>query len=79
MHWGYGMGGGWMMLFWILLAAAVIAVVVWAVARSGSQTLPPAGSQGPPPAGAEDILRERYARGEITREQFDQMRGDLRR
>ncbi len=28
--------------------------------------------------GAEEILRERYARGEITKEQFDQMIRDLR-
>jgi putative membrane protein len=27
--------------------------------------------------GAEEILRERYARGEITKEQFDQMMRDL--
>ncbi len=28
---------------------------------------------------AEEILRARYARGEITKEQFDSMMGDLRR
>jgi len=28
---------------------------------------------------AEEILRERYARGEITKEQFDQMMQDIRR
>jgi putative membrane protein len=76
MHWEYGMGGGWMMLFWILLATAAIALVVWAIARAASQSSPAAGT---PPARAEEILRERYARGEITREQFDQMLGDLRR
>ncbi len=27
--------------------------------------------------GAEEILRQRYARGEITKEQFDQMMRDL--
>jgi uncharacterized membrane protein len=27
---------------------------------------------------AEEILRQRYARGEITKEQFDQMLRDLR-
>ena len=72
MHWGYGMGG-WMMLFWVLLAAAVLVLMVWAIVRSGAQASTPAG------ASAEDILRERYARGEITREQFDQMLADLRR
>jgi len=27
---------------------------------------------------AEEIVRQRYARGEITKEQFDQMLSDLR-
>jgi putative membrane protein len=30
-------------------------------------------------SGAEEILRERYARGELTKEQFDQMMHDLQR
>lgn len=70
MHWGYGMGG-WMMLLWFLIAVAIIALVVWAITRA-------AASQGRG-TGPEEILRERYARGEITREQFEQMREDLRR
>lgn len=70
MHWGYGMGG-WMMFFWFLLAVAIIALVVWAITRAAA----PQGRS----AGPEEVLRERYARGEITREQFEQMREDLRR
>lgn len=30
------------------------------------------------PMDAEEIIRQRYARGEITKEQFDQMLRDLR-
>lgn len=71
MHWGYGMGGG-MMIFWLVLAIALIALVVWAIMHA---VAPPQGRV----VGADDILRERYARGEITREQFEQMRDDLRR
>jgi len=32
---------------------------------------------GPPGESALDILKRRYARGEITREQFEQMRRDV--
>ena len=70
MHWGYGLGG-WMMLFWFILAAAIVSLVVWAIVRGATQT------RGA--AGAEDVLRERYARGEISREEFERMRDDLRR
>jgi uncharacterized membrane protein len=51
-----------MMGFWVL----AIALVVWAVAR-----LRP-GQQAPPPADTpEEILKRRYASGEITQEQFE--------
>lgn len=71
MHWGYAMGG-WTMLLWFVLAVAVVGLLVWAVARSAT----PRGRAGARP---EEILRERFARGEISREEFERTLDDLRR
>jgi putative membrane protein len=70
MMWGmWGMGG--MMLlaavFWLLVLGALVAVAWalwnrWPTAREDR---------------ALDVLRERYARGEITREEFESRRRDL--
>jgi putative membrane protein len=67
-------------LFLLLIIGAVIALVVWLV-RAGNRT---GGVGGPsvhenPPSTprALDILNERYARGEITKEQYDTMRRDI--
>lgn len=65
---GFGMIG--MSLFWILLVIALVALVrgMW-------------GSGNPPESGqrrtALDILKERYARGEIERDEFEQKKRDL--
>ncbi|MCA1733549.1 MAG: SHOCT domain-containing protein [Acidobacteria bacterium] len=72
MHWGYGMGG-WMIL-WTLVGMVIVGAFVWAIVRAGGS-----GGAAPRPETPEDILRARYARGELTREQFEQMREDLRR
>ena len=67
--WGLGMGIGWlvMLAFW----AAVIGLVVLAVRR---MTGPSAGSTHGTGESAMDVLRRRYAAGEITREQYREMR-----
>ncbi len=80
--WGWG---GWliMALMMALFWGGMIVFGVWVV-----RSLLGAGSarrEGPPPPEmhgprtALDILRERYARGEITREEYNQMREDLER
>ena len=77
--WGYMGNGGWgwmsfgmigMSLFWILLAVAIVALVrgTW---RSGPSI------ERPQEKTALDILRERYARGEIEKEEFAQKKRDL--
>lgn len=80
MHWMYGdpMGwGGWVAmtlgtLFWIaLIALVVVGAMRWA---KGPQTFQ---SSQPPEDRAIEILRQRYARGEISREEFERMRDEL--
>lgn len=65
---GFGMIG--MSLFWILLIVAIVALVrgTW---RSGAS----AGRRQEKTA--LDILKERYARGEIEKEEFEQKKRDL--
>lgn len=81
MHWdysGWGMYGPWMghgigMLFMVLFWALVIIGVVVVLRMLG------VAGQGPAPGSkrAIDILKERYARGEIDRDEFEQRRRDL--
>ena len=74
----FGFGMVMMVLFWVAIIVGAVWLVM-AVARGGqgrswSQTLPPGASAGETPL---DILKARYAKGEITKDQFDQMRRDL--
>jgi putative membrane protein len=73
-HWGgYGLG---MMIFGFLLMilfwGGIIAMIVWAVRRSTGH-----GTYGLNPRSPLDIAKERYAKGEITKEQFEQIKKDL--
>ncbi len=76
---GYGWGGMLLMMLSMLLWALVIGLLVWALIRwlavgpRGTGT-PGAGPTGP---SAMEILRQRYARGEIDAATFDQMRERL--
>ena len=67
--WGIGMA-----LFWIAVLAGLVGLVVWLVRGGTTAAAGPGGS----PSRAEEILRERYARGELTREEYERMRQDLR-
>lgn len=74
---GFGFGGmllgGLLMLaFWVLVIGGVIWLVV-TLAR-GSQSTAGAPTAGQIPL---DILKTRYAKGEITKEQFEEMKRDL--
>jgi putative membrane protein len=64
------MGFGWIfgILFWVLILVGVVALAKW-LFLGGSW----AGQAGRPL----DILKARYARSEITREQYEQMRRDI--
>lgn len=60
---------GW--VFWILIIALII-VLIWTNTRETNKYIPFDGKET-----AMDILKKRYAKGEITKDQFDQMKKDL--
>ncbi|GBD10626.1 hypothetical protein HRbin23_00270 [bacterium HR23] len=64
--WWMGVGLLWSLIFW----GAIIFLIVW-----GIRTL--AGRREERPPDPLTLLKMRYARGEITREQYEQMRQDL--
>lgn len=75
MNWadGYGwMGFGWifMALVWALIILGIVALLRWMGVSDRAR-------QDEPRNKALEILQERYARGEIEREEYEQKRRDL--
>ena len=66
--WGMGFGGIFMILFWALIVLGIVALGKWLFSSAG---------QVDSSKRALEILQERYARGEISRDQFERMRQDL--
>jgi putative membrane protein len=79
-----GMGfGGFGLIFMILFWVLIIVGAVWLVSRLFPQTTrvssPPAGSdRSEVPASPAEILKRRYAQGEISTAEFQEMREQLR-
>ena len=67
MGWLMGLGGLWMIVFW----GGLIALIVWGVARLSRR------DDGNPKHDPLDVAKARYARGEISREEFEQLKKDL--
>lgn len=70
--WGWN-GGIFMLLFWIVIIAAGIFFVRWLISvgkGDGTISLPNRNSPL-------DILKRRYAMGEINKEQYESMRQDV--
>ena len=61
------------MAFWVLVIVGEVLLIVWMVRQLQGGSMPRAGGDDR----ALSILRERFARGEITQEQFDEMRRTL--
>lgn len=75
MH-GYSWPGPWMIfgvVIWALIVAAVVVGIVSLIRALTRSERHGSGSED-----ALEILKGRYARGEVTKEQFDQMKRDLR-
>lgn len=70
MHWTDGIGGGWMMIFWWLLILA-IGYGIFQLFRANQQQK--SNSKESPT----EILKKRYARGEISKSDFEQKKKEL--
>ncbi len=78
--WGYGGYGGYgfgvlHMVFWVVILIAVVVGIVWLV-----RSMTSAGAHDALPARRSagiDVLEERYARGEINRDEYLQKKRDI--
>jgi putative membrane protein len=69
---GMGFGGFGMILFWGLVIAGLI-VLAWRLGGFGPGAAPRGGERTPL-----ELLGERYAKGEIGKEEFDAKKRDLK-
>ncbi len=78
---GWGMGWGWlgMMLFWLVPLFVVIVLAAAAVKYLFSRGARSDAGLHEDRNRALEVLEERYARGEINREEYLQKRDDLKR
>jgi len=72
MWWHYGAGMGWWMIAWMVVFwGLLIALIVWGV-RKLTERGDSVRKQDPL-----NVVKERYARGEINKEEFEQLKKDL--
>ncbi len=70
--WAGGGFGIFMLVFWVLIIAGIVLVVKWLFEQGRS-----GGASASSGESALDILKKRYARGEIGKEEFDARKKDL--
>lgn len=78
-RWGHmgGWGGGWMWLWGVVMMILFAVFVVWLV-RSVSGGRESSAAPGHPTDRAREILAERYARGELTTDEYRERSEQLR-
>ena len=75
---GFGSGMFFTAFFWIVIVGLGVWLITWLVSRNRNATLTNAGSLSMPVGDtAVEILKQRYARGEITKSEYETMRDDL--
>jgi len=67
MGWWMACGGLWMLIFW----GGLIALIIWGIMRLAKR------SDSAPKHDPLDVAKGRYAKGEISREEFEQIKKDL--
>ncbi len=83
MMYGYGGYGPWgggfgllpmlmMVVFWAAVIVGIVVLIRWVWGQTTRASTPPPAGDSPL-----DILKRRYARGEINREEFDEKKRDL--
>ena len=68
-----GFGIFFMLLFWGLIIGGIVALVNWLTRRDQRPTFSHGARRDP----VLETLRERYARGEITGEEYERLRREL--
>lgn len=65
---GMGFGWGFGLIIWLLLLVGIIIGIKWLVSSSGNGVHAPT---------AMEILKQRYARGEISEEEYRKMKKEI--
>lgn len=66
--WGMGLGMGW----WWIIGLFLLVLVIWLIIRTANRN--PQSSKSESPL---DILKSRYARGEIDKEEYEKKKSEL--
>jgi putative membrane protein len=72
--WGWGWYGPLHMVIWLFVLALIVTGVVWLARGTPHANAPRSAPRRPPGL---DTLEERYARGEINRDEYLQKRRDI--
>jgi putative membrane protein len=75
MGWGSGMGwlgGSIMVIFWIAVIVGIVLLIRWLIISTRTPSHGTSSGES-----ALDILKKRYARGEIDKQEFEEKKKDL--